>query len=87
MYFTIDRGSFCYRKKITWRYVIIIKVNFINIIHTWGYAHQLHLISILDFVHDSNTEAAVALIYPVAIPPISASTARLLAKQTCDQKL
>ena len=34
----------------------------------------------------TTTEAAVALIYPVAIPPISTSSACLLAKQICDHK-
>ena len=30
----IDRGSFYYRNKVTYRYVTVIKVNFIDRIHT-----------------------------------------------------
>ena len=32
--FTIDRASFCYHKKVIYRYVIIIKVKFIDRINT-----------------------------------------------------
>ena len=40
-------------------HIILIRIYMHIYMHIWGYAHQTQWMSILDFVHDDNTEADV----------------------------